>query len=739
MIRLFFLIIRINMNKLYKSGLVALALISTYQLKAQQKTRKDTLTLDTISIKDTRPRHLNDVNGTYIFSGKKTFSITPDAGKANVANNNARMLFAQVPGVNIWEMDGAGLQLNIGTRGTDTHRSIETNMRQNGYNTNSDIFGYPEDHYTPPFEGISEIQIVRGSAALQFGSQFGGMVNYKMKEGDSTKVFGVESDQTVGSNRFYNSYNAAGGKSGKWSYYAYFSNRSGDGWRPDAAFNYHAYYLNLKYQFNDKGSIALQFSRSDYRQQIAGGLTDAQFDVNNRQSTRFRNFFNPEINIPALLFNYNFDKNTKLEVITNGIIGQRNSVQFIANPNVADTVNRSLNTYNPRQVDRDYYYGFTTEARLMHRYQLGDLYSTFTAGVRFFEEHTQRRQKGVGTTGSDFDLSLVKPYGIDLRLHTTNYAAFAENIFQITPKFSITPGFRFENIQTSMTGVINNATFPVNYNQTRNFPLFGTGFQYQLTGNSQLYANISQAYRPYIYANVTPADQLGVINPNLKDSKGYDADLGYRGNIKSIFNYDLSAYYVYYGNRVGTLTETNSSNVNYLYTTNIGNAVAKGVEAYTEVSLLRSFNEGASSDIRLFNSLAYDHARYISGSISQAGVNVSLKGNYAEGTPAWIERAGLSYLSKHISSTLQFSYVSKNFSDANNTTFNPTGASGIVPAYHVFDWAFNYSFLKNYHITANVNNLLNDKYFTRRINMYPGPGILPADGRTFNIGFGIKL
>jgi len=727
------------MNKQYKIMLVLLAILCSYKLNAQQKTKRDTVKLDTISIKDTKPKHLGDIVGTNIFAGKRTFSITPDASKANVANNNARMIFSQVPGVNVWEMDGAGLQLNIGTRGTDTHRSIETNMRQNGYNTNSDIFGYPEDHYTPPFEGISEIQIVRGSAALQFGSQFGGMVNYKMKEGDSTKVLGVESNQTVGSNRFFNSYNAVGGKSGKWSYYAYFDNRTGDGWRPNAAFDYHAYYANIKYQFNEKGSLALQFSRSDYRQQIAGGLTDAQFDVNNRESTRSRNFFNPEINIPALLFNYNFDKNTKLEVTTSGIIGQRNSVQFIANANVADTVNKSTNAYNPRQVDRDYYYGFTTEARILHTYKLGDLNSTFTAGVRYFEEHTQRRQKGVGTTGSDFNLELVKPYGIDLRLHTTNYAAFAENIFQVTPKFSITPGFRFEDIQTSMKGAIINQTFPVSYDQTRNFPLFGTGFQYQLTSSSQLYANISQAYRPYIYANVTPADQLGVINPNLKDSKGYDADLGYRGNIKNIFNYDLSAFYVYYGNRVGTLTELNSSNVNYLYTTNIGNAVAKGVEVYTEVSLLRSFNENASGDIRLFNSLAYDHARYTSGSINQGTSNISLVGHYAEGTPDWIERAGLSYISKHVSTTLQYSYVSKNYSDANNTVFNPTGASGLVPAYHVFDWSLNYSFLKNYHLIANVNNLLNAKYFTRRINMYPGPGILPADGRTFNIGFGIKI
>ena len=72
------------------------------------------------------------------------------------------------------------------------------NMRQNGYNTNSDMFGYPEDHYTVPMQGVEEIQLVRGSAALQFGPQFGGMMNYKMKEGDTTKVFGAELEQTAG-------------------------------------------------------------------------------------------------------------------------------------------------------------------------------------------------------------------------------------------------------------------------------------------------------------------------------------------------------------------------------------------------------------------------------------------------------------------------------------------------------------------------------------------------------------
>ena len=706
---------------------------------AQTNKMRDTLKLDSVIINENRAKHLPDISGTNIFAGKRTFSIFPNAGQANLANNSARMLFAQVPGVNIWEMDGAGLQVNIGARGTDTHRSIETNMRQNGYNTNSDVFGYPENHYTVPFEAIQQIQIVRGSAALQFGSQFGGMVNYKMKEGDPSKPFAIESDQTAGSNGFFNSYNAIGGTSGKWSYYAYYNNRSGDGWRTDAAFKYQAYYANLKYQFNSKGSIALQFSRMNYRQQIAGGLTDGQFEADNRQSTRFRNFFNPEINIPALLFNYSFSDRTTLEVTTNAMLGQRNSVQFIANPNVPDTINTQSKNYNPRQVDRDYYYGFTTEVRLLHRYQIGDLTSTLTAGVRYFTEHTQRRQKGVGTAASDFDLSLVKPYGIDLHLNTLNYAAFAENIFQVTKAFSITPGFRFETINTKMDGVITNATVPVSYKGDRNFPLFGTGLQYQVNNTSQLYGNFSQAYRPYIYANVTPADQLTVINPNIKDSRGYTADLGYRGSIGNILNFDADAFYVRYNNRAGSLTELNSSNQPYLYLTNVGNVVAKGIETYASVSLIRSFNRNAEQDLRFFNALSYDHARYVSGLVNVNGKNTDLTGKYAEGTPEWIERMGLTYLDSHLTTTLEYSYVGKNFSDANNTAFNPTGASGVVPAYHVFDWSFAYRFLHHYHLTASVNNLFDAKYFTRRINMYPGPGILPADGRSFNVGIGLTL
>lgn len=698
-------------------------------------------TLDSVLIRAYSAKSLPEVQGVNIFSGKRTNVIIPDSTGANLAANVTRMAMARIPGLNIWEMDGAGTQVNIGTRGTDTHRSIEMNMRQNGYVTNSDIFGYPEDHYTPPMQGIREMQLVRGSAALQFGSQFGGMMNYVMKDADSTKLLAVESEQTKGSYDFSNSFNAVGGTSGKFSYYAYYDERQGDGWRPNAAFVYHAYYANLTWHFSPRTKLSLQFSRMDYRQQIAGGQTDSQFYKNARFSDRARNYFSPVINIPALVFNSELSASTKLQVITHYLGGQRNSVQFINTPNIPDTINTALDSYNPRQVDRDYYSSFTTEARLLHTYSLGPVNATVTGGIRFSDETTHRVQKGVGTAGSDFDLSLTRPYQIDLHLHTNNYAVFAENLFHVTSRFSVTPGFRYEVIDSKLQGVILNASFPVAYKGDRNYPLFGAGMQYQVNGTTQLYANVSQAYRPYLYASITPADQIGVIDPNLKDSRGYDADLGYRGSVGDWLNFDADLFYLYYGNRVGQLTLVNSTtNTPYLFTTNIGNSGAPGVELYLDADIWRLFGGGHGVfDIRLFDALSYDHARYSTGSITNNGKNTSLVGNHVEGVPDWINRTGITLREGPVKLLVQYSYVGKNYSDALNTVYNPTGVTGVVPGYHVWDGSLEWMFLRHFRLSGVVNNIADARYFTRRINMYPGPGILPADGRTAYISLALSF
>ncbi len=146
---------------------IALAVFSNFvHIKAQTtEKQEDTIIakiLDPIFVstylKNAAPKFITEVVGTNIYSGKKTNQVYLDASRMNLAQNVSRTAFAQIPGLTMWDMDGAGLQINVGSRGTDSHRSIEMNMRQNGYNINSDMFGYPEDHYTPPLQAVQQVQ-----------------------------------------------------------------------------------------------------------------------------------------------------------------------------------------------------------------------------------------------------------------------------------------------------------------------------------------------------------------------------------------------------------------------------------------------------------------------------------------------------------------------------------------------------------------------------------------------------
>ncbi|HSI70596.1 MAG TPA: carboxypeptidase-like regulatory domain-containing protein, partial [Gillisia sp.] len=117
-------------------------------------------------------RSLRQVEGTAIYAGKKSEVVLMEELTANLATNNARQIYSQIVGLNIYDNGDAGLQLNIGGRGLDPNRTQNFNTRQNDYDISADVLGYPESYYTPPAEALREIQVVRGAASLQYGTQF---------------------------------------------------------------------------------------------------------------------------------------------------------------------------------------------------------------------------------------------------------------------------------------------------------------------------------------------------------------------------------------------------------------------------------------------------------------------------------------------------------------------------------------------------------------------------------------
>ncbi len=166
-------------------------------------------------------RQLSVLQGTYLFGGKKTEVIDLAQIPADITNKTGRQVFAKIPGVFIYDMDGSGNQINISARGLDPHRGWEFNNRKDGIITNSGMYGYPASHYSMPLESIARIELVRGTGSLQYGAQLDGMLNYVTKQGDTTWPFSFESINTVGSFNLLSTYNAIGGKACSFKYYAY--------------------------------------------------------------------------------------------------------------------------------------------------------------------------------------------------------------------------------------------------------------------------------------------------------------------------------------------------------------------------------------------------------------------------------------------------------------------------------------------------------------------------------------
>lgn len=723
------------------SACATLSLWSSFDVRAQKGT--DTLKtrlLDPVTVEGRRQLQtgsLPDVHGTYLLAGKRNETIPVTQLDANIAQKTGRQLFARVPGVFVYDMDGTGNQLNIATRGLDAHRSWELNSRQNGVLINSDIYGYPASHYSPPTESIERIELVRGTGSLQYGAQFGGMINYVTKGADTTRRFGFESINALGSFGLRSTYNAIGGKIGRFTYYAYDYRRATDGYRDNARSSSQAQFISVQYQATNRLRLRAELGRSTYQARLPGPLTDAMFEANPRQATRSRSYFNPDIYVPSLKIDWQVSAQTQVLATLSAVLGNRNSVLFDAFANVPDAPDPVTGQYKARQVDIDQFNSYTAEVRVLHRYHLGRVPATAVVGIQGMNNDLHRRQLGKGTTGSDFDLSLTTPgWGRDLHFYTTNVAYFAESQFHLTPRLTLSPGIRVENGLTRMRGTISYYSPQAVPNDIpHRFALLGISGQYQFTPQMRVYGGFSQAYRPVIFKDIIPASVFERVDNTLKDAHGYTLEAGVSGRWKGI-NLNVGVFDLLYRNRLGSVVGTNADGSAYVLRTNIGDSRSRGVEALIEADLLRAGRLLVSG----FTSTAYLDARYQNARVSTGTENRSVNGNRVEAAPVWTSRNGVTVRYRTASLTTQYSYVGETFSDALNTPV-PTanGARGPVPAYGLWDVNATWRAGKHFVVRGSVSNLTDKQYFTKRPTFYPGPGIWPSDGRSLTLSVGIRL
>ena len=674
-----------------------------------------------------------------IYAGKKNEVILPEK-KSGTASNNARQMYNQTVSLNIYQTDDAGLQLNIGGRGLDPRRTSNFNVRQNGYEISADPLGYPESYYVPPFECLQNIELIRGAGSLQYGTQFGGLLNFNIKKPVLNKKIELLTRRTVGSFDLYTNFTSLSGTVNQLSYYVFYNYKTGNGFRPNSYFDSKNIYSFFSYKISPKFSISFELTYMDYLAQQPGGLTDEAFKENMFESKRERNWFQVNWLLYSFHASYDFNEKTHFSIISHMLDANRYAVGFRSNRVWMPDLNIE------RDLIKSDYNNMSVEAKVLHQYKVLNLNSVFLFGAKFYSGKTFDTQgPGSNGRGAHFDFANdVYPTYVNQSEYLNpnlNYAFFSENIIYLTQKMSLTPGIRFEYIKTSSEGsyytqntnlagtVIFEDTVYTDQINARSFLLFGLGYSYKWLDWSELYANFSQNYRSVTFSDINIVNPVFVINPEIKDENGYTIDLGLRGNYKNFIFYDVSYFSLFYNDRIGFVQKLIDYNVKN-EKGNVGDARITGLEFLLNFNLQKMMNLSPIYNLNYFINLSRLESQYVSSDVN------GIEGKQVEFVPDINLKTGLELGYKNFAINFQYSYMSQQFTDASNA-IDPdpkSGMLGLIPAYDILDFAASY-FINNYSLELGVNNVLDEHYFTNRATGYPGPGIIPSPTRNFYVTF----
>jgi len=688
-------------------------------------------------------RFLPPVQGTRINSGKKNSVIDLDE-LPPVINNNYRQALAKTPGLYLSEETTP--LVSIGARGLDPNRIQFLQVLKDGIPIHADQFGYPEAYYTPPLDTVDRIEFLRGGAGLMYGPQPGGALNFITHRPRLDRPFSFGTTNTFGSDDLFSNFTYVDGTSGRLGYYGYYNHRSGDGFRTNnSAFNLNAGQIKLVLDGSTDSRWILTIEGYEESHGEPGGLTFAtgpnavNYNANRDAASRDFDTFELKRYSASLAWEKDFSEATKLTMTGwGGYYSRWSSRQrgggFGLRPTgpAADT----------STIESQEFYTLGFETRLRHDYELWGGSHTIAGGVQVYAADSpreDRRGKSKNARGGTLRT--------DSDRQTFYVPAFVENRFH-WGALSITPGVRFENIWQRVEEHRNvdkiAAGNALGDEESYDFvPLFGLGISYELARKVELYANVSQSYRPTIFTQAVPTGGTTLIPGDLEEGKAWQYDIGFRGSPAAWVTWDVSGFLLDFDDQIGTVAVPGG----FSTLSNVGRAQHFGVEAALEVDLIgladalrgtpapapmgkdgKSVGPVERSLVERFGSFSlYGNATLLDAEF----VSGPLDGNTPRHAPDYIVRTGAIYRwQDRVKVAFLGTFVGNAFADDGNTP------ERFIPAYMTWDLTAEAKVYKDIlSIHAGINNVFNEDYYSRITDT----GIDPGYERNYYAGFALKF
>lgn len=659
---------------------------------------------------------LPDVQGTRVNVGKKTTILDFDS-LPRINGNNYRQALAQAPGLVLSEETSP--LVSIGYRGLEPHRAQFTQVLKDGIPIHADQFGYPEAYYTPPLDTVDRIEFTRGGAALMYGPQPGGALNYVTHRPRTDRTFSGSTLHTFGSEDYYSTFSYLDGTVGRVGYYGYYNHRQSDGIRSaNSDYSLDAWLGRVVLDGSSASRWILTLETYEEEHGEPGGLTfatapnAANYHADRRAPSRLHDRFNLDRRAAALIWERDFGRGT-----------------FAARAWAIDYVRASRRqggggfgllptgaAANSNTIERQQFTTLGTEARVRLDWG-GQQQHAFTAGAQLFASDSPRTDSrgatGAATTGTVTGKSQ----------RDTLYApAFVESLFRFG-RFSLTPGFRLETIRQELAESVNTAKTAAGTplgarDERRTVPLFGLAAAYDLSGKSQTYFNASQSYRPMIFTQAVPNAATNLVNADLEEGRALQLELGYRAQPLAGLVLDASVFHLEFDNQVGAVALPGGRTS----VANIGRAVHRGVEASVQYDLLRLFGRRTNSALNLYANAMLLDAKFKEGAAT---------GRTPQYAPDHVVRSGLVYTrGTGFKLGLTGTLSADAFADDSNS------AQRYVPAYAVWDLSLEARIPRTpLRVIAGVNNVFDEDYYNR---VRPD-GIDPSPRRNYYIGAALEF
>jgi len=649
----------------------AVAAVSVVLVPVSAKATSEETVLETVEVFGTSensvPGALPALQDGKVFAGKKTTLVDLTEQPAFV-EPNLRQMFSRVPGLFVSDQQIPSIY-NVNYRGLgNPHESEFVAFFQNNVPLAADPFGYPTMYYMPAAQRVERIEFVRGGGGLLYGPQIGPVLNFVTRRADAAAAPSFRTDQATGSDGLYSTYNEVQWSQNDVGFMASFDHRSADGPRQNEDYEVNAGYFGVSYEGLD--GIRLGFDVDLYQSDSgeAGRLTSQEFAADRDLVKTPFNAVDIDQVIATFTYEQQINESATLDARL-WYLGMdrlsRRSAQF------TDPANEPATTAIDEQQFNNY--GFDLRAA----FAWGEN-NVLTAGTTGYLSDSPRTRH----VSDDIRSSRQNPADLAFEIDRgVNYTAlFLENLFSLG-RLSVVPSARYERINYDLEDVVTSASLnrgPIDLDRTSNETLLGLGLMYQTGDRSELYANVSESYRPQRYDDlINPASELAGSNgPGV--SRGVNYEIGYRSQPTDRLVFDISVFHVDFEDKIEQI-QVNIADVERV---NSGDSRHQGLEFSIEYAVL-------SADTRSLTLFA--NGSLLDAEITNS-VTASLEGNDPAFAPDHVIRAGFIYDDTRWNVALTATLVGDQYWQDSNL---PRGAGaglieGKIPSYEVVDFSLEY-------------------------------------------------